>query len=112
MLYIIIFSKNKKRTEANLGNVFESIQKKFLNLAECREYDIFTSKYYESFENDFNKLLDSYKNDMFFYFRIYNNHRKFTASFNIFNKDKKDYFLSKVIKAEECILYLVLAKAQ
>ncbi len=52
------------------------------------------------------------KKDLFCYDSISNNYYIFTASFKIFNKDKEDYSLSEVIKTDECILYLVMAKKQ
>lgn len=102
-MYIII-TTNQKRKKYDIENIFESIQTSFLNLAECREYDIFIDKYYDSFKRDINKTPN-----IVCYYRVGNNNYEFTATFKIFNKDENNSFLNKIIKTEECSLYLVFA---
>ena len=111
-ILIIMYNKNKKRKKFELKEIFEKGKTKFLNLAECREFDIFKEKYYYLFYDDFNELINQNKNDIFCYLRVSNNYYIFTADFKIFNKDEDDYFLSEVIKTDECTLYLVIAKKQ
>ena len=111
-ILIVFYSKNKNRNKQEITEVLELIQTKFLNLAECREYDIFMEKYYQMFKNEFDELLSPYKKNLFFYYRISNNYYTFIADFKIFNLNKDNYFLSKIIKTDNCNLYIVLAKPQ
>lgn len=112
-IVVTVFSKDKKRNEKDLRKAFDLIEKEFLNLAEYREYEIFKDKYYEIFKDKLlNVFLIECKTDLFYYYRLSNKYYKFTISFQIFNKDKDDYFLSKIIDAGEIKLYIVLATPQ
>ena len=111
-IVIVMFAKNKKRQKLELKDIFEKIKTKFLNLSECREYNVFIEKYYKLFKDDFDGLINSNQRDLFYNYNIANNYYIFTADFKIFNKEEKDYFLSEIIKTDECTLYLVMAKKQ
>ena len=112
-ILVVLFSKNnKKRKKMEIKDVYEAIQTNFLNLAECRSYDIFKEKYYESFKNEFDELMSSYKKDIFYFYEISNNDYIFSSDFKIFNPDKEDYYLSKIINTDECTLNITIAKKQ
>ena len=112
-ILIVMYTKNiKRKKKFELKDVFETAKTKFLNLAECREFDVFLEKYYYLLYDDFDELINPNKNDIFYYLRVSNNYYVFTADFKIFNKDEEDYFLSEVVKTDECTLYLVIAKKQ
>ena len=107
------FSKNnKKRKKIDKKDFFEKIQTNFLNLAECRTHDIFSEKYLESFEKEFGELIGPYKRDLFYYYQVSNNYYHFSSDFKIFNPEKDDYYLSKIINTDECTLVIILGKKQ
>lgn len=112
-MMVTIFEKNiKKRKKIDIKDVFENIQKNFLNLAECRTYEIFLEKYWGSFEKEFEELIGPYKKDLFFFYQVSNNHYNFSTDFKIFNPEKEDYYLSKIINTDECTLTIVFGKKQ
>ena len=110
-IMVTFFTKNnKKRKKIDMKDVFENIQKSFLNLAECRTYNIFSEKYLELFKKEFGELMGPYKRDIFYYYQVSNNHYHFSSDFKIFNPEKDDYYLSKIINTDECTLIIVLGK--
>ena len=112
-IMVTLFSKNnKKRKKMDMKDVFEKIQTSFLNLAECRTYEIFSEKYMESFEKEFGELIGPYKRDIFYFYQVSNNHYNFSSDFKIFNPEKEDYYLSKIINTDECTLNIVIGKKQ
>ena len=112
-LAVAMFLKQRKRTQKDLKPSLNLAEKEFLNLAEGRTFEIFHSNFLKTFKNSLeNEILSGYKYSLFLFYELSNKYNQSSKGFIIINKNKDDYYISKMIDAGESKLYLLFGKAQ
>ena len=112
-MIISMVLRDLSRTPKDLTETFNLAEKEFLNLAEGRTFEKFYEKFYKMFEDTLeNEILLNYKYSLFYFYQLSNEFNQSSKGFIMVNKNKYDYYLSKIINAGNAILYLLFGKAQ